>query len=184
MDEHATTDYLSPKMKSDLSPSVASAELDLPAAPVQDVPTATALKAWVVLARAQSAIQAHVLADIERHGLTPAEFGVLEALYHKGPLLLGDVQRRTLISSGGTTFLVDRLEKRGLVERRLCEHDRRARYAALTVAGRELLAEIFPQHAEVVRRAMSGLGMADQRQLTELLRVLGLEAAALSKPGE
>ena len=120
---------------------------------------------------------------IERRGLTPAEFGVIEALYHKGPLLLGDVQRRTLISSGGTTFLIDRLEKKGLVERRLCTSDRRARYAALTTKGRELLAEIFPVHAEAIRRAMAGLGLADQRAMTDLLRTLGQEAAALSLPG-
>lgn len=157
---------------------------DAPAPLPSDVPTATALKLWVVLARANSSIEAHVRADIERHGLTPAEFGVLEALYHKGPLLLGDVQRRTLVSSGGTTFLVDRLEKKGLVERRLCATDRRARYAALTAKGRELLADIFPKHAEVIRRALSGVGLADQRTLTELLRVLGHEAASLSLPGE
>lgn len=157
--------------------------LDAPAAPPADVPTATALKLWVVLSRAAAAVEAHAVADMTRHGLTPAEFGVLEALHHKGPLLLGDVQRRTLVSSGGTTFLVDRLEKRGLVERRMCETDRRARYAALTPAGTALMAEIFPVHAEVIRRAMSGLGLADQREATDLLRVLGREASALSLPG-
>lgn len=156
---------------------------DAPAKPPQDVPTATALRLWVVLARANAAIEAHTRADIERHGLTSAEFGVLEALYHKGPLLLGDVQRRTLISSGGTTFVIDRLEKKGLVERRMCSSDRRARYAALTLKGRELLAEIFPAHAEAIRRAMAGLGLADQRLATDLLRTLGQEAAALSLPG-
>jgi MarR family 2-MHQ and catechol resistance regulon transcriptional repressor len=166
------------------SPTDALPRPDAPAEPPQDVPTATALKLWVILARANAAIEAHVVADIERHGLTPAEFGVLEALYHKGPLLLGDVQRRTLVSSGGTTFLIDRLEKRKLVERRLCATDRRARYAALTEAGRAMMTEIFPAHAEVVRRAVSGLGLADQRQVTALLRVLGEEAAALSLPGE
>lgn len=156
---------------------------DAPATPPQDIPTATALKLWIVLSRATAAVQAHVEADIARHGLTPAEFGVLEALYHKGPLLLGDVQRRTLISSGGTTFLVDRLEKRQLVERRLCATDRRARYAALTEQGRALMAEIFPAHAEAVRRAVAGLGLADQREATELMRVLGHEAAALPLRG-
>ncbi len=156
---------------------------DAPAPLPDDVPTVTALKLWVVLARANAAIEAHVRADIERHGLSAAEFGVLEALYHKGPLLLGDVQRRTLISSGGTTFIIDRLEKKELVERRLCTADRRARYAALTPKGRALLAEIFPAHAEVIRRAMSGVGLADQRAMTDLLRTLGQEAAALSLPG-
>lgn len=164
-------------------PAERVAGADAPALPPHDVPTATALKLWVVLARATAAIEAHAKADIERHDLTPAEFGVIEALYHKGPLLLGDVQRRTLISSGGTTFLIDRLEKKGLVERRLCTSDRRARYAALTTKGRELLAEIFPVHAEAIRRAMAGLGLADQRAITDLLRTLGQEAAALSLPG-
>lgn len=169
-------------MKTD-SAAPSRTESDAPAVPPQDVPTATALKLWIILSRATAAVQAHVEADIARHGLTPAEFGVLEALYHKGPLLLGDVQRRTLISSGGTTFLIDRLEKRQLVERRLCATDRRARYAALTEQGRTLMGEIFPAHAEVVRRAVAGLGLADQRQATELLRVLGHEAAALSVLG-
>ncbi len=157
---------------------------DAPATPPQDVPTATALKLWVVLSRATAAVQAHAVADMARNGLTPAEFGVLESLHHKGPLLQGDVGRRTLVSSGGTTFLVDRLEKRGLVERRMCETDRRARYAALTPAGRELMERIFPGHAEVIRRAMSGLGLADQRTAIDLLRTLGREAAELSLPGE
>lgn len=179
--------YLSSKMKTATSESPETGQLgttDAPATPPQDVPTATALKLWVVLSRAAAAVQAHAVADMTRHGLTPAEFGVLEALSHKGPLLLGDVQRRALVSSGGTTFLVDRLEKRGLVERRLCETDRRARYAALTPAGTALMMEIFPVHAEAIRRAMSGLGLADQREATDLLRVLGREASALSLPGE
>lgn len=177
--------YLIREMKTDsetIAAPVQPSGIDAPVPPPSDVPTATALKAFVVLSRAASAVQAHSLADIERHGLTGAEFGVLEALYHRGPLLLGDVQRRTLVSSGGTTFLVDRLEKRGLVERRMCESDRRARYAALTAAGHELMGEIFPSHAEAIRRAMSGLGQADQRQLTELLHVLGKEAEDLSRP--
>lgn len=147
---------------------------------VTDVPTATALKLYVVLARAVAAIERHGLVTIEASGLTPAEFGVLEALHHRGPLLLGELQRKILVSSGGITFLVDRLEKRGLVRRLPCETDRRARYAALTDEGHTLIARTFPRHAEGIRRAMSGLGLADQRAAIELLRALGTEAAALA----
>lgn len=147
---------------------------------VTDVPTATALKLYVVLARTVAAIERHAFASIESSGLTTAEFGVLEALYHRGPLLLGEVQRKILVSSGGITFLVDRLEKRGLVERLPCETDRRARYAALTDAGSELISGIFPRHAEAIRRSMSGLGLADQRAAVALMRTLGTEAAALA----
>lgn len=145
-----------------------------------DVPTATALKLWVVLARASAAVGEVAKQNVERHDLTLAEFAILEALHHKGPLLLGDVQKRVLVSSGGITFLVDRLATRGLVERLACPSDRRARYAALTKRGAKLMREIFPAHATAIRDAMAGLGRAEQRQLTELLKALGKEAARLA----
>ena len=147
------------------------------AAAITDVPTAKALKLWVVLARAYLAVSEVSSSDIARHDLTPAEFGILEALYHKGPLLLGDVQKKVLVSSGGITFLVDRLAARGLVERKACPSDRRARYAALTKAGSRLMTEIFPAHAATIREAMAGIGRADQVTLTNALKMLGKAAA-------
>jgi len=146
--------------------------------PMDDLPTATALKLWVVLARAVAAIGEVVKAQVEPHGLTPTEFAILEALYHKGPLLLGEVQKKVLVSSGGITFLVDRLATRGFVERRACPSDRRARYAALTKRGTRFMADIFPAHAAVIRGAMGGLSRAEQRQATELLKALGKEAGS------
>jgi MarR family 2-MHQ and catechol resistance regulon transcriptional repressor len=144
--------------------------------PALDEQTASALKLFVVLSRAMTSVEEHARRDIERHGLTLAEFAVLEVLHQKGPLLLGEVQRLILRSSGGITFLVDRLAKKGLVERRECETDRRARYAALTAAGEALIARLFPEHAERIRKAVSGLDGAEQAELTRLLKQLGLEA--------
>lgn len=148
------------------------------APPPADPATSAALKLWVTLARAYQASAELSRIDIQRHGLSPAEFAVLEALYSKGPMLLGEVQRKALVSSGGTTFLVDRLVKRGLLERRACATDRRARYAALTQAGAALMRDIFPGHAAAMREAMGGLSTADQKAATALLRRLGLAAAA------
>jgi MarR family transcriptional regulator, 2-MHQ and catechol-resistance regulon repressor len=141
-----------------------------------DPATRRALKLFVVLSRAQSAIAAHAARDVARHGLSLVEFGALEALYHKGPMLVGELQRRILISSGGITFLVDRLARRGLVERREYADDRRARLIALTPAGTRLLAEIFPEHAAVIRRAAAGVSPAVQRELIDHLRALGVAA--------
>ncbi len=150
-------------------------------APVSaDLPTATALKLWVVLARSHGALVEVLKADIERHDLTIAEFGVMEALYHKGPQLLGEIQKRILVSSGGMTFLVDRLAKRGLAERQNCPADRRARYAALTKKGEKLMHSIFPEHAAVIHKAVGGLKQSEQRVLTALLQTLGKEAARLA----
>ena len=137
----------------------------------------TSLKLWIVLSRAHEAVARHAAADVARHGLTIPEFGILEVLYHKGPLLLGEVQKRVLVSSGGTTFLVDRLAGKGLVERRSCPTDRRARYVALTPAGEQLIAEVFPAHAERIAQASRGLTVKEQKLATAMLKRLGLVAA-------
>ncbi|MEJ2501823.1 MAG: MarR family transcriptional regulator [Gemmatimonadota bacterium] len=142
----------------------------------------TALKLWVVLSRAQAAVSAHAEADAVRHGLSLAEFGALEALFSKGPLLVGDLQRKVLKSSGGITYVVDRLQDKGLVRRRPCEEDRRAIYAELTDEGAELMARIFPLHEDSIEAATSGLTPEEQRQAIALLKKLGHSAMAAPKP--
>jgi MarR family transcriptional regulator, 2-MHQ and catechol-resistance regulon repressor len=141
------------------------------------------LKLWVILSRAHAAIERQVGEDIAAHELSIAEFGILELIYHKGPQLLGDIQRRILVSSGGITFLVDRLEAKGLVAREACPGDRRARFAVLTPAGRTLMKRIFPRHAAAVSRALSGLTREERQAATRLLRKLGLAAAEGSAAG-
>ena len=66
------------------------------------------LRLWVVLARAFDAVERHSRASIGRFGLGSTEFGVLEALYHKGPLSVSDVRRSILLESGSTTYVGDR----------------------------------------------------------------------------
>ncbi|MEO8334563.1 MAG: MarR family transcriptional regulator [bacterium] len=137
----------------------------------------TALRLWVVLARAYAAVSKEAEVDIARHGLTGMEFGILEVLHHKGPLLHGEIQRKVLVTSGGITYLIDKLEAKGLVERQECPEDRRARYAALTPAGATLIRKIFPAHVKVMSKVLSGLDQKEQRAATKLLRKLGLAAA-------
>ena len=135
--------------------------------------TARALKLWVVLARSYAAVARAVEKDIARHGLTTTEFGILEALHHKGPLLLGEIQRKVLVTSGGITYLVDRLVAKGLVTREPSPDDRRARYAVLTPDGARLIGSIFPPHAELLTQAMHALTSEEQAAATALLRRLG-----------
>lgn len=136
---------------------------------------------WVVLARAFAAVQARAAEEIRRHGLTTGEFGVLEALHHTGPQLLGELKRRVLVSSGGMTYLVDRLEARGLVKRAAAPGDRRARLAMLSPAGKTLIERIFPAHARDLEQVMGGLSAVEQEQARSLLRRLGTHAAGLSE---
>lgn len=139
--------------------------------------TEAALKLWVVLSRAHASISAHAAAHAADHGLSLTEFAILEVLYHRGRMVLGEIQRRILVSSGGITFLVDRLAEKGLVVRQECPEDRRAKYVALTREGTRMIREIFPSHARALTAAMRGLTLAEQQEATRLLRALGLTAA-------
>jgi MarR family 2-MHQ and catechol resistance regulon transcriptional repressor len=134
------------------------------------------LKLWVVLARAFRAMAERARRDVERHGLTGSEFAVLEALYHKGDLPIGELGDRVLLTSGSMTYVIDKLARRGLLTRRRCAQDLRVRYAAISASGRRLLASIFPDHAEEIRRATAGLSAEEKRTATALLKRLGLGA--------
>jgi MarR family transcriptional regulator, 2-MHQ and catechol-resistance regulon repressor len=138
-----------------------------------DRETAAALKLWVVLNRAHRAVWRHDRRDIESHGLHPTEFAVLEVLHSKGPLPLGEVGARVLLTSGSTTHVVDKLEGKGLLVRRPCPEDRRVSYAELTAEGRRLITEIFPSHAAALRDAMAGLDRKEKEMATTLLKRLG-----------
>lgn len=144
--------------------------------------TPTPLHLWITLSRAFGAVAAHAEADVARHGITLAEFGVLEALFHKGPMLQGQLQEKILITSGGITWVVNRLVDRGLVRRRPCPDDRRARWAELTPSGTAFVREHFPAHARAIAHATGGLSPAERAHAVTLLRKLGLTAAERPLP--
>lgn len=135
-----------------------------------------ALELFTVLARAHSWINAHATRDIRRYGLNPTEFGILELLYHKGPMPLQQIGEKILISSGNITYSVDKLEEKQLLSRKTAQNDRRITFAHLTTQGHQLLDEIFPQHTQALHKAMAGLNAAEQVQALQLLKKLGLAA--------
>ena len=137
------------------------------------------LKLWTVLARACEAIRNHAFAHLGREGLTPGEFGVLDTLYHRGPMLLGELQQRVLVTSGGISYLTDRLEKKGLVERRDYSADRRTKQVAMTSAGTTLMQRVFPEHAAVIERALAGVDPEVKQAAVALVRTVGRAAAAV-----
>jgi MarR family 2-MHQ and catechol resistance regulon transcriptional repressor len=143
----------------------------------RDTSQERALKLFVVLQRCASAVMGNFHKHADLYDLTLTEFEILEALYHKGPLLLGDVQRKILLSSGGVTYAIDRLADKGLVERRECATDRRARYAALTRKGEDVVTRIFPAIAAHIEQTMAVLSGREQDDAIALLRKLGHGAA-------
>lgn len=133
----------------------------------------TALGLWVKLARAHDTFAKKTDEDIRTYGLTTPQFGVLECLGHLGPLSLGELCRKQLVSGGNMTVVVDNLEKEGLVERLQSKKDRRSTVVRLTTRGKKLFEEIFVKHAQCVTKLAGSLSEEEQEELAALLKKLG-----------
>src|ERR671919_2913106 len=92
-----------------------------------------------VLWKAPRAVEAYATKSVTELEIAGSDFAVLEALLHKGPLPVNEIGRKVLLTSGSITVAVDRLQDKGLVERRAHGTDRRARIVHLSKAGRKLI---------------------------------------------
>jgi len=114
-----------------------------------------------------------------------SDFAVLEALLHKGPLPVNEIGKKVLLTSGSITVAVDRLETKGLVERRAHGTDRRARIVHLTKEGRKVITRAYADHAaDMERLASDSLTKKERKTLIHLLKKIGYEAAGALKPEE
>jgi MarR family 2-MHQ and catechol resistance regulon transcriptional repressor len=136
--------------------------------------TDIALSTWVKLARAHDTFSHLTASQIRSFGLTTAQFGVVECLGHLGPMLIGELTKKHLVSGGNMTVVVDNLEKEVLVERSISNNDRRAFIVKLTSKGKRLFNKIFIKHAEYITQLASVLTEAEQVELSHLLKKLGL----------
>ena len=136
-----------------------------------------ALNAFIALSRATGTVEARTHAVMSDAGLTESQFGVLEALYHLGPLCAADLAKKVLRSRGNLTLVIANLERDGLVGRTTRAEDRRYRTVELTAKGRRLVKTIFPRHARLVAKTMSALEPRELDELRRLCRKLGLAAA-------
>ena len=144
-------------------------------APASDDRAAT-LQLVIALGRTLQALERVVGPHLVESGLSLTEFGVLEVLYHKGALRLGEIRDRILLTGASTTYVVKKLEERGLLRRRSCAEDSRVVFGELTGKGRALLDEVFPAHVERLQRATAGLSVAQKRDVVRLLRALRPES--------
>ena len=149
-------------------------------APATDGDRAATLQLVIALGRALQAIERSVRPHLVQSGLGLTEFAVLEVLYHKGALPLGQIRDRILVTGASTTYVVKKLEERGLMRRRACAEDSRVVFGELTAKGRALIDEVFPVHVERLQRAMAGLSVSQKRDASRLLRALGLHARRMT----
>lgn len=134
-----------------------------------------ALNAFIKLIRAAQSVSGRVEAHFSELRLTVSQFGVLETLFHLGPLNQKSLATKILKSTGNITMVIDNLEKSGLVKRTRDEKDRRHYSVGITPKGVSLITSFFPKHVARIVEEMSVLSRAEQDALGFLCRKVGLQ---------
>lgn len=138
-------------------------------------PTKIALNTYTKLMRAAESVTNRTSRHMTDAGLTISQFGVLEALYHKGPLCQRDIAAKILKSSGNMTLVIDNLEKNGLVKRVRDIEDRRFYTVHLTEEGTQLIVKAFSDVEAAIVANMGALTEDEQEMLGKLCKKLGLK---------
>jgi DNA-binding MarR family transcriptional regulator len=124
---------------------------------------------------AERVMREHMNPMFAKAGLQAGEFDVLATLRRSGaPYTLSPTQlyEAAMISSGGMTDRLDRLERAGLVVRRPDPRDRRGKLIALTDSGKRLIDEAISRHVANEERLLLSLTQAEQETLDALLKKL------------
>lgn len=112
--------------------------------------------------------------DIARsYGLSLSQFMVLEALYSKGNLSIGEVREAILSSVGTISLVVKNLEKMGYVKRKTDENDKRVSILSLTKEGRDVIGKVIPENETMIYDYMKDLSEEETKTLLGLLKKLG-----------
>ncbi len=130
------------------------------------------LKTLTILFRTLKSIEIQIRDDIKRYGLNTTEFGVLEVLYHKGPLTIQEVKEKILIAASSMSYVIDTLVRKGFVERVQHDKDKRSYILVLTDSGAKKMEAIYPLHVSTMRQRLDVL-KKDEKTLQVLLKKIG-----------
>ena len=132
-----------------------------------------AIEAYTRLVAAEEWLTGTLQGYVESFGLTMSRFRVIVALARNGPMVQGVLIAQTLRGGFSNGALVLRnLERDGLVKHAPHNKDRRMIVYQLTGAGKELLAEVYPEYGKVVRAHMAALLSREQELLARLCEKL------------
>ncbi len=132
------------------------------------------LNAYIRFTRAFDTVSQKINATFRARDLTSGQFGVLETVYHLGPMYQGQLGEKLLQSKGNISTIISNLVERGLVERRRDEEDRRYVKVHLTDEGEELIADLFPEHVQHIKSTFDALDDDEIEALGRLCKKLGL----------
>ncbi|WP_066253118.1 MarR family winged helix-turn-helix transcriptional regulator [Neobacillus drentensis] len=125
---------------------------------------------FLLLMQTSKAIQERIRDEMSKNKLSITEFSVLEVLFHKGKQTIQQIGSRILISSGSMTYVIDKLEQKGIIKRNDCREDRRVIHITLTAEGLELMENIMPKYQEIVDSFFENLTDVESELLVNSLK--------------
>lgn len=125
---------------------------------------------YLVLMKTTKAIQEQIRQEMINNKLNITEFSVLEVLYLQGKQTIQQIGSSILISSGSMTYVIDKLEQKGLLNRNACPDDRRVIHVLLTEDGIRLMQKIMPNHRDLVNYMFGSLSDNESETMVKLLK--------------
>ena len=127
-------------------------------------------KVVIGIMRASNLLIDDLKKTLKNYPVNVTEFAVMEFLYSKGEKSIQEIRDRILLASGSATYVVDNLEKKGYVNRKISQKDKRVTYIKLTEVGKKLMDDIFPIHKINTKMLFDDLTKEELVILKEILK--------------
>jgi MarR family transcriptional regulator, 2-MHQ and catechol-resistance regulon repressor len=133
---------------------------------------------YLVLMQTSKSLQERIRIEMIKNKISITEFSVLEVLYLKGKQTIQQIGHSILISSGSMTYVIDKLEEKGLLNRNACPDDRRAIHVTLTDKGMDMMDKIIPKHQELIDSMFGFLNNDETETIVRLLKKVSKKVEA------
>lgn len=138
------------------------------------------LKTIVTLFRATDSFSKAIQKDVKKYGLNVTEFGVLEALYHKGKMSIKELLEKVLITNSSMSYVVYQLTKKSYIKKTRSSVDGRSYECSLTDQGNDLMEKAYKEHKKNMRKIIDVLTLEEEEKLRESLKRIGKKANEFS----
>ena len=124
------------------------------------------------LVSAYQAFERYSAPDLRSMGLTMTQFDVIATLGNQPPMTCKELGEKTLVTKGTLTGVLERLESKGILERKLNPEDARSQMIGLTSEGQKLFEKVFPAHLQHLDKAFNQLSTKELAELSNALQTL------------
>jgi DNA-binding MarR family transcriptional regulator len=124
------------------------------------------------LALAYQSFERYSAPDIKVMGLTHTQFDIIATLGNQPHMTCKQLGEKTLVTKGTLTGVLERLEMKGILERKLNPEDARSQMIGLTKDGQQLFEKVFPHHVAHLEKAFGKLSADEMAEIQGSLKKL------------